>query len=66
MGRNGVYLLYLAIKLDGLATIFLAAGAVFFLFVWPLHVEIVLSYSISDPIKYHVYCSGYIFFPSFH
>ena len=37
MGYHGVNLLSLAIELDGLATIFLAAkSGFFFLFVWPL------------------------------
>ena len=30
-----------------------------FLSLFPEYVEMVLSYSISDPIKSHVYCSGF-------
>ena len=33
-----------------------------FLFLFPEYVEMILLYSISDPIKFHVYCSGYFCF----
>ena len=33
-----------------------------FLSLFPEYVEIVFSYSVSDPIKYHVYCSGFFCF----
>ena len=33
-----------------------------FLSLLPEHVEMIFSYSISDPIKYHVYYSGYLIF----
>ena len=32
-----------------------------FLSLFPEYVEIILSYSVSDPIKYHVYCFGFFF-----
>ena len=37
MVYHGVNLLRLAVKLDGIVTLFLADGAGFFIFVWPLH-----------------------------
>ena len=33
-----------------------------FLSLFPEYVEIVFWYSVSDPIKYHLYCSGYFYF----
>ena len=36
MGYHGVNLLRFVVELNGLATLFLAYGMSFFLFVWPL------------------------------
>ena len=36
MGYHGVHLLRFAVELDGLTTLLVAAGASFFVFLWPM------------------------------